>query len=73
MFAALVEYRTAYGDCDVPGGQRPVSELAAWVHAQRVRAALGTLPSKEKERLESLGFRFTESAPLARTRERGRG
>ena len=60
MFAALVEYRTAYGDCDVPGGQRPVSELAAWVHAQRVRTALGTLPSRQKERLEAVGFRFTD-------------
>jgi superfamily II DNA or RNA helicase len=52
MFKALITYKSAHGDCNVP----LYSQLSVWGTSQRKKRAKGSLRKERVERLESLGF-----------------
>jgi hypothetical protein len=56
MFAALVEYKNEYGDCDVPQSWEKVEGLGAWANRQRQLHKKGRLGEDRIERLEKIGF-----------------
>ncbi len=70
MFAALVKYKEAHGDCNVPAAWPPNPHLATWVRKQRTCHAKGTLPSNQRERLEALGFRFGGQGIVRKRKEK---
>ena len=47
MFAALVDYKTAHGNCKVPANGHPNSKLAAWVKRKK--------PATPRERCRQIG------------------
>jgi hypothetical protein len=65
MLVALVEYKRAYGNCDVPRAWPPNPKLGVWVDTQRQFNRMGRLPPHRRERLEELGFRFSCSRSTA--------
>ena len=56
MFAALVTYRQAHGNCNVPAewGENP--ELGQWCYVLRRSYRKGTLSAEHIKRLEEVGF-----------------
>lgn len=56
MFKALVDYRTAHGDCNVPPSWEDNPQLGQWVSHQRSHYKRGLLDKVKADRLESLGF-----------------
>jgi len=59
MFVALVKYKTDHGNCDVPVGWLPDPKLANWVKRQRNYSGTGNLLPQHKQRLDTLGFRWS--------------
>ena len=53
-FAALLEYKNRYGDCNVPADSPEHSRLASWVKVQR--ATSEKLTKERTQRLTDLGF-----------------
>ncbi len=72
MLAALVKYKEAHGNCDVPATWPPNLQLAAWVSKQRTCDAKGTLSSSRRKRLEALGFRFSDQGTVRKSKEKPR-
>jgi hypothetical protein len=72
MFAELVQYKAAYGHCDVPQAWEENRKLGNWVITQRTYYKKGRLDGEQIERLNALGFhwsvagdRITVTAPAA--------
>ena len=59
MFAALVEYEKANGDCNVPSKWRVNRQLGRWVSKQRQARKKGALSEDCIMRLDALGFRWS--------------
>ena len=55
MFAALVEYKKAHGNCNVPQRWHE-KRLAKWVNTQRTAYKRGKLRPDRQRQLESIGF-----------------
>jgi hypothetical protein len=58
MLTALMEYKEAYGDCNVPRDWPENPQLSHWVATQRGYERNGRLPSDRKKRLMAIGFRW---------------
>jgi helicase associated protein len=58
MFAELVQYKEAYGDCNVPAKWAENPQLGTWVGGQRTSVRKGKLPEARRRRLEKIGFQF---------------
>ena len=56
MYAALVEYKSVHGDCNVPTVYQPNPALARWVTYTRVRKKQNKLGKEIIRRLTRLGF-----------------
>jgi superfamily II DNA or RNA helicase len=56
MFAALIAYKDANNDFDVPRGWAQNPHLGAWVSEQRRSMKFGELSPERKARLQSIGF-----------------
>lgn len=56
MFAALLEYRKAYGHCDIPVRFPENLQLGTWVGVQRRAKRKGELSQKRIERLNAIEF-----------------
>ncbi len=56
MIAALREFKSKHGHCNVPRPWPEMPQLANWVTHLRSANRLGTLSSARREQLESLGF-----------------
>ena len=56
MFALLVEYKEAHGDCNVPREWPKNPKLARWVTKQRHERVKETLSEDRIRRLDELGF-----------------
>ncbi len=57
MFAALVAYKDAHGDCRVPARWPENRKLGLWVGTQRVSRMKGALSEERTIRLDKIGFR----------------
>src|SRR5262249_30840028 len=55
MFEALVDFKRANGNCDVPPSWQGSSQLWTWVSQQRRRYYNGSLSQAKARRLEELG------------------
>ena len=55
-FAALLSYKTKYGDCNVSYKSEEYSQLATWVNSQRIRLRAGKLSEQRRLRLTEIGF-----------------
>ncbi|MBT8460602.1 MAG: Helicase associated domain protein [Boseongicola sp.] len=62
MFAELVRYKEAHGDCNVPAQWSENQPLASWVITQR--GGRDKLPKDRRERLDALGFDWDPRATL---------
>ena len=62
MFAALVEYKRAHGDCNVPQSWRENKRLGKWVNTQRTHYKRGKLHPDRQRQLESIGFVWNAAA-----------
>jgi len=62
MFEALKEYREEHGDCNVPLDWSENNQLADWVNAQCARYKSRNLSKERIERLEDIGFEWTETS-----------
>jgi len=58
MFAALIAYKQAHGDCNVPQGWKDNSRLGGWCGTQRAAYKKNKLSPDRIKRLKDLGFRF---------------
>ena len=58
MFAALVAYKQAHGDCNVPAQWKDNLKLGTWCSHQRNIYKSNKLSSARIKRLEDIGFRF---------------
>lgn len=56
MFNALVAYKKAHGDCDVPTNWKEDPQLGRWVSMQRQRVKKAGLLDEQADRLVRLGF-----------------
>jgi hypothetical protein len=61
MFAALVEYKKAHGNCNVPQRWHE-KRLARWVNTQRTAYKRGKIRPDRQRQLESIGFVWDASA-----------
>jgi predicted helicase len=61
MFSALENYNERFGDCNVPKSWPENPRLATWVTKQRAVFKRGTLSPERVERLEVLGFVWSQS------------
>ena len=59
MFTALVAYKAAVGNCDVPQTWQENPKLGNWVVTQRMNYRKGKLDVQQVERLMALGFNFS--------------
>ena len=59
MFAGLVAYKEAHGDCNVPHHFEKDPKLGRWCGTQRTFYRKGKLSSYRIKRLEGIDFRFT--------------
>jgi hypothetical protein len=57
LYARLVKYREAHGDCCPPRGYKD-KQLTTWVFEQRARYASGKLSEERKKKLDKIGFVF---------------
>jgi superfamily II DNA or RNA helicase len=57
LYARLVKYREAHGDCCVPRGYED-KQLRNWVYEQRTKYASGKLSETRKEKLDAIEFVF---------------
>ena len=55
-FSALVKYKEAYGDCNVPQSWIENPKLGAWIGNQRQTRKQGTLSDERVRRLKEIGF-----------------
>ena len=58
MLKALIRYKSAHGDCNVPRYSQQDSQLAIWTASQRKQRAKGDLRTDRIERLAALGFQW---------------
>ena len=56
MFTALLAYKDAYGNCDVPKRWPENRQLGTWVGAQRALYKRGKVAPERTRRLEEIGF-----------------
>ena len=56
MFAALVAYKDAFGDCNVPRVWPENPKLASWVYTKRPLLKKGDLSEGHLRRLKEIGF-----------------
>jgi superfamily II DNA or RNA helicase len=56
MFAALVAYKQAHGDCNVPATWQENPKLVQWGHVQQRTYRKNTLSAERIQRLEEIGF-----------------
>jgi len=56
MFAALIEYKQRFGNCNVPRGWSENAALSGWVSLQRTRKKRGQISARQLQKLNSLGF-----------------
>jgi superfamily II DNA or RNA helicase len=56
MFAALIEYRQRFGNCNVPHEWSESAALGGWVSLQRTRRKRGQISARQLQKLNSLGF-----------------
>ena len=56
MFAALTEFKTIHGHCNIPQKSREHKRLGKWVNTQRTHYKRGTLRPDRKLQLDSIGF-----------------
>ncbi len=56
MFAELVDYKSRYGDCNVPDKWSENRKLSGWVNTHRQFRKRGTLSKERARRLEAIGF-----------------
>ena len=56
MFAALIEYRQRFGNCNVPHEWSENAALGGWVSLQRTRRRRGQITARQLQKLNSLGF-----------------
>jgi GNAT superfamily N-acetyltransferase len=66
MFAALLEYKRRYGDCNVPKRWKKNTPLATWISVQRVANRSGKLNDVRIGRLNEIGFVWD---PITATKE----
>ena len=64
MFAALVEYKNAHGNCNVPQRWHE-KRLAKWVNTQRTTYKRGKLLPERQRQLESIGFVWNAAIRIA--------
>ena len=56
MLKALITYKSAHGECNVPLYSQQDSQLAIWVASQRKRRRMGQLKAKQVLKLDQTGF-----------------
>lgn len=56
MFTALVAYKEAHGDCNVPRRWEGNPQLATWINTLRQQERSGTLGANRRDRLDEIGF-----------------
>ncbi|NIN00078.1 MAG: hypothetical protein GTO24_19000, partial [candidate division Zixibacteria bacterium] len=59
MFSALLEYKKAHGDCNVPAKWSENPRLGRWVHKQRRDRKKSRLSTERIRRLDEVGFQWT--------------
>lgn len=57
-FGELVKYKEQHGNCDVPQKYLKNPTLGIWVSSQRSRYAANTIPKKQIDKLNELGFNW---------------
>ncbi len=57
-FAALANYKLAYGDFNVPKGWSQSPNLSSWLIAQRMKYRQGSLSAERIKRLDEIGFEW---------------
>jgi hypothetical protein len=62
QFAALVQYKAQYGDCNVPQDWSEPHGLGSWVSDQRRHKKAGRLSPDHQRRLVALGVEWTRQA-----------
>jgi hypothetical protein len=62
MFAALVEYKSEHGNCNVPCYWPKNLKLADWVKRQRAARKRGTLAPDRESQLTQLGFEWNRAS-----------
>jgi hypothetical protein len=60
MFAALKDYQSQHGHCNVPARWTQNPSLGMWAHTQRKTKNKGALSEQRTRRLEALGFEWTK-------------
>jgi len=60
MFAKLLEYKKASGNCKVPRHYKKDPQLGRWVGRNRHRGRTGVLEPERKDRLTAVGFWWGE-------------
>ncbi|MEQ1726663.1 MAG: Helicase associated domain protein [Sphingopyxis sp.] len=63
MFAALVAYKQAHGNCNVPTEWDPNLKLGQWCYVLRRSYRKSTLSADHIKRLEEVGFEWERIAP----------
>ena len=56
LFAALVDYKRKYGNCNVPSDWYENQELGSWANTQRQFKKSGKLSQERTRRLKQIGF-----------------
>ena len=67
MFAALVAYKLAHGNCNVPAEWDQNPKLGQWCYVLRRSYRKGTLSADHIKRLEEIGFEWERIAPKMRS------
>ncbi len=67
MFAALVVYKLAHGNCNVPAEWDQNSKLGQWCYVLRRSYRKGTLSADHIKRLEEIGFEWERIYPKIRS------
>lgn len=63
MFAALIAYKEAHGDCEASQKRKDNPRLTAWCVTQRNAYRLNKLSSERLQRLKEIGFRLDARNP----------
>ena len=62
MFDALVHFKQQYGHCNIEWHFPERKELSKWIERQRLVREIGKLSQERQQRLEDLGFEWSQQA-----------